>query len=836
MLRSRRVLLLTLFAVTVVLVLVVVLSRPGPVSAQTWPSLPYQSEDQWIVSETARAVIDLAQFARTAAPAPPAQLVVSKMTADPAKPLQLTFHVGSREVVTDLKTYVWDPDAYLSLAKTEGAVGTGSDAAPNQDVAAALLDFKVETFQVQNDAISIALQKEYRNPAHHEAAALLLSTFALREIAGTFYDPRLVLCRAVAHLAIARALRGAGAAASPAGELAGIVVQVVAGRSGPAMRQLEAFERTDPSPTALAWARALRYRATVDWRVQPSDDAPLLERLEYMRALARMLGVSTSLEYITTHRVEPVPDWGWRTLDLPMTVANGHTFVDDSLERTLTEIAQVLRIGSNSTEADVAVALSGEPSVSSLDRGSSRGIRVIDDGMWSAFYQRELAHVAVRGSEFYRDFLSSDEAADRFDSQVDRLLIAEPIWPIVQRLRIRTAPVSAEQSKKDAVAADYRATMGRVVPLLRDRPQMIPYLAWLGVSQVPRGVAAIDVPQLSLWFRTTFPSGTVFESRRMNAQRIVPNDFVTQADAIHALAPWAPEITIGWSLVRCRKGCTLEQERANFSNIEEYSVTAMERFASRDADPVASMRRVCKVSAPGCWTLADWLVSRDRFPEAATVFEEYIRRGLDRVAVSNNVEWIVRYYQQSGRAADARRIAMLASEVGSLRGMRALAGFHDRRGEHQQAEALYRQILDRYDEGHDLLAFFLRRADAAGRPADDPKYPALLEKYFSGELQEVAINTLSGPPARGLFVASPGWWQEKAGFRKGDIIVAVDGIRVWTPDQSSVLYERSFDAPLRYTVWRGDRYLDVEGLFRRYYYGVGVTEYPPRRPEPQGDR
>jgi hypothetical protein len=258
----------------------------------------------------------------------------------------------------------------------------------------------------------------------------------------------------------------------------------------------------------------------------------------------------------------------------------------------------------------------------------------------------------------------------------------------------------------------------------------------------------------------------------------------------------------------------------------------MRKFAYRDPDPAFSLRKVCDVSAPDCATLADWLLSRERFPEAAAAYEEYFRRGLDRVAVSNSVEWTVRYYQRSGRVRDARRIAEMAAGVGSARGIRALAGLRDREGDHEGAAALYRRILDRYDDGEDLLAFFLRRADATGQVPADPQYKVLLERYFSGPLEQVSAGSLSGAPTRGLYVTAPSWWAERTGFRKGDIIVALDGVRVSSTSQSAILYERSFDAPLKYTVWRKDRYVEVEGPFRQFYYGVDVSQYPPRRPAP----
>ena len=282
MLRSRRLLLfLSLSAVTVLLVLAMFLSGTAPVRAQIWPSLPYQSEDQWIVGQTARAVIDLAQFARTATPSPIAQLTVTKMAVDPAQPARLTFRVGSRDVAIDLTTYVWDPDAYVALARAEGAQAAGAEAPADDALAAALLDFKVETFQVQNDAVSIALHKEYRNPANHEAAALVLAAFALREISGNFLRSHVSCSAERPPISLSRApcaVRSHNFAGRSIGR------HHRSGRRWP-HRSGDASTRGCTSVHGIsaateAWTRALRYRATLDWRVRPSDEAPPLERLE----------------------------------------------------------------------------------------------------------------------------------------------------------------------------------------------------------------------------------------------------------------------------------------------------------------------------------------------------------------------------------------------------------------------------------------------------------------------------------------------------------------------------------------------------------------------------
>jgi hypothetical protein len=825
----RLILFVALFAVLTVALTAAYLQRDVPSTQATWPSLPYQSEDEFIVSQTAIAVIDMAQFAKTSAPEPMSQLVLSGMRTDLLQPV-VRFRVGSRDVTISLSTYVWDPGAYVELARSVGADGAPRELKSDDGVANALLDFKVESFQLQNDTISLALHNDYRNPAHHEAAALLIAALAFREASRNFYDPRLVLCRAAAHLAVARAMRGAASQTSPSGQLADIVLQVVAGRTGPAMAQLDAFERRNSTPALQAWVRALRRRATLDWREPPEEDSSLLERLQHVRALSRMLGVSHSFDYMEKRSLEAVPDWGWITTDTPATVESGNALLESTIAQTVAEATHVLGISRSDNLEKVDALLSREPAVSSIDRSNPGTIRVLDDGMWSAFYQRELAHIADEGNRFYRHMLGAPQAAGQFEKEVDWLMGRQPLWPFVRRLRVQAAPGDAGPVKTAQVAQDYGAAMTRVLPLLQERPQTVPYLAWLSAAAAPAGVAPIAVPQTSLWFKTIFPTGTAFESRRLNVQKIVPNDFAAHADAIHELSPWEPPITIDWSIVRCRQngGCTPQQERGNFAAIADYNLTAMRKFAGSGPDPAAGLKRLCDLSGSDCWTLGDWYLRHDRFPDAAVAFQQFFDRDLDRVGASSGVEWLVRYYQKTGKTREALRVAEAAAQVGSFAGMKALAGFLERQGNINDAERVYRGMSDRYDDGTRLLAFLLRRSDVTGVPPTAADYRTLLDRYFGGDLERVTAAGLTGAPAKGLFVRQTNEWDDKFGIRKGDIIVAVDGVRVWTRQQEEILYARSFDAPLRYTLWRGNAYVDVNGPFRQYLQGPAVLDEIPR--------
>ena len=59
-------------------------------------------------------------------------------------------------------------------------------------------------------AASSALKRDMKNPRAHEAAALTLAAFAMREAAEGMSDTRWALNRMTAHLAMAQALRNGG--------------------------------------------------------------------------------------------------------------------------------------------------------------------------------------------------------------------------------------------------------------------------------------------------------------------------------------------------------------------------------------------------------------------------------------------------------------------------------------------------------------------------------------------------------------------------------------------------------------------------------------------------
>jgi hypothetical protein len=119
-----------------------------------------------------------------------------------------------------------------------------------------------------------------RNPALHEAAALTVGAFALRESAGRFCDVRWSLNRMTAHLAMAAALTRDGPATVD-GRLAQAVLLSLANHQARALSSLDRLSEESASDAVKAWTRALRVRMTQDWRLieSPATATPL-EKLE----------------------------------------------------------------------------------------------------------------------------------------------------------------------------------------------------------------------------------------------------------------------------------------------------------------------------------------------------------------------------------------------------------------------------------------------------------------------------------------------------------------------------------------------------------------------------
>ena len=157
---------------------------------------PAIREREWIVSEIAGSMLNIAAYAGHFEPGDPFQVRNIGSEARGAQRFRLTRRVEEYTITTDRP---WTPDAYVRMARSLMADGAGLSV--TEDLGAE----HVEGAGPQ--AASRLLQNHPRSAAVHERAALLIGlSVQKRATAFPGFDARPSLCRMTAHLAIARAL------------------------------------------------------------------------------------------------------------------------------------------------------------------------------------------------------------------------------------------------------------------------------------------------------------------------------------------------------------------------------------------------------------------------------------------------------------------------------------------------------------------------------------------------------------------------------------------------------------------------------------------------------
>ena len=167
--------------------------------------LPYTTEQEKLVSEIAGSILNIAAFASHFDPADRFQVRNIANAGDVPR-----FSVARRGEVfrVEPRQHVWTPASYAALARSYMADGAGptvsGDQATDTVELGVVMDPDADSLARQDARLSRLLHRHPRSAAIHQRAALLIGA-ALRADAAA--DPRPLLCRMTAHLAVARALQ-----------------------------------------------------------------------------------------------------------------------------------------------------------------------------------------------------------------------------------------------------------------------------------------------------------------------------------------------------------------------------------------------------------------------------------------------------------------------------------------------------------------------------------------------------------------------------------------------------------------------------------------------------
>ena len=795
------------------------------------------TEQRWIIGSIAGDAASLALFAagpeRWAALSPDAVDVRETSGGQPGQAYALTLALpgGGEPIRSDLRitASVWSPDLYvptlralfarLRLAPPAATAPDTDPTPPDADLLQALTTPLTDRIEAQNQRISDRLQTHPFDARAHEQAALLLGTLALRENSGLLWNPRGLCNRAVAHLALARALR---LDPSECGEVAELLVGLLIDTKADCQRRIAALQtRAASHPELAPWAAAAALRNTRDYRLLPhAQDATLLERIELFRAMSEAISDDQAIKRLANLEPSAAPDWERIVLQGGCTVESGHRFALPSLGLEMQDAAQVFPDLKGARAPGQFAAIFNVPPggpVQAGEDGRAR-LRVIDRGTWAQFFQRHLLQAADQTYNFLQNKWGVHDDALQFRMQGGSLFKRLTLYPLCLDFL----------SKEDgefiyAPAAD----------LLNQHPEWVGDGAWAEVVKTVPAQHAAGGSWAAVggaWFSPRLPVGTVYGfDRRIGSADGLPRPAPAEWQRAYEIAPLKYDVCRVYADGQAAQHRpTAKQFAQAVGPLLAYYLPAMRGEAALTLDDPAAygevMNRVAALNPSDYLTLARYDVQHRLEPEAARAYQAAIDQGANAVAVANDSSWLVNYYYDHGQPDRALAVARFAGEVYSFKGLETLAGLQERMGRSKEAEATYEKIHERYKDAGPLHRFYARTAGSHPEYADGMK--AAESDLFPAGMEEVTLAQLSGPPSKGVQIHGENELSRAAGVRPGAIIVAFDGKRVSSTEQFTFVRELKSTPEFDLLVYQDGRYQAIHARAPGRKFGLSISTWP----------
>jgi len=742
------------------------MNRLGAASASV--ETDYKTEHDWAVREIASDVSEMANNRKVAH----APVVVEGMP--------------------------WHPEAFVSYAASE--LGDLADVAAEEhdpaDQHPALLAMSVDAILKSNTDVSTALKRNLSNPRAHEAAALTLAAFALRESAEGLSNTRWALNRMTAHLAMAQALRNDESSSSVDGQIAEAALLALTYRQTTSMSILDGI--TADTPEVLAWQRALRMRLNQNWKLLAEPAAATrLEKLEYFRARRMALRGIRAGQDVRDLGERIAPDFARISAGRSLGVEDGNDFIDGGIEN---EIDEVTRVYQQMHRRRLADSLPAEDINARAGRLLSAGDpQVLPWGAWAEFANRHIGMWAMKADWHHRYMLGAADFADQLKRRLDVRLGHLTMYPVASTGRTKGQRGSEADLSRINEAIDVAVTA----------PELVSYDYWTFIENgaryepVKRGM-----PKRTEWFAP--------------ASADVPYDLPYRAEftvaalkqpALEALLDEVPNsMALLSNVARKHKASEALSARVHdrVGPRVTYDMGAIDLAidTARDADDRVTLRRAaCALSVSQCLELAYEMTSKDEAGAAAEYEKAFSNPALDAVNMTWSSRWLVNYYERTKQPAKALELARRSAAVGSSQGLHTLALLYEQRGQFDKADQLFTEAAERYPDCCEppLAAFLYRQAVVANNPAYLVRWKMLERQVFSltGGLQPMA-SEMKTRPANGVFIEKDSVRSREAGLRAGDIIIGVDGFKVDSVEQlDAVLWFKPQAKTYKFTAWRG---------------------------------
>lgn len=775
------------------------------VAAPTPPPFesPWATEQAWLVDSITRDIREMAHYAST-----------RSLPADPwpaVEPEAIRF-----------EDHLFSPLAYEPLAREAlGLVSEPSATSRRGDRAflAALLDLRPAVLVEQDETISRRLESQPRDAIGHERAAFLLGAFALRERARDYTDPRPALCRMTAHLGFARALRQ-GSDPGMAGRFAEALLVSLLGRQRDALERLDALEASAGTRAERAWVRALRIRTTGDWRIaRDARDLTRVETLEEVRALLRNLDDMIAFDWLESRSPSLTEEFGALAVDWGVSIELGNRFRHTAPMMALAEAGEVwVGLGEEPIQGERWLErLNERPGrlVERTDDGALE-VSVLGWGLWADRAQRHLL-AAIEASLFQLGGLGLPHEQEAFVGRVRQQFSRLDMYPLF----LRTTAWDKER---------YVPAMAAVRELALRSPERLMAASWRYI-RAKKDFAPVpaDLPDETRWFEPLLVPGTLLEvTQRLRMRPEFPDQVPGGIEALQAMAPY--NFALAELAAERQPGDkrTLADIDPIYGPLGEFSRRAMEELAHLAWYDATEYRRrygaLCDLLPERCFRLGYRLAEMGFPDEAAEAYQKGFDGARDRVFAANDVDWLVEYYFERGRMKQAEEVAREAAGTGAGGGLLALARLTERLGRLDEAEELYRDNYEHYNQPRSLAGFYYRQARVAGKAEYEARFRDALALALPTGLEPLDRSALPLQPTDGVVIRKENDNTKRVGIKWGHVIVGFDGFRVRDLRSYHTIRLLSHSPRMRLVVWRGSSYDDIEVELWDRWFNVSMED------------
>jgi hypothetical protein len=371
-------------------------------------------------------------------------------------------------------------------------------------------------------------------------------------------------------------------------------------------------------------------------------------------------------------------------------------------------------------------------------------------------------------------------------------------------------------------------------------PQLVPSRCWNELGYKVRFAplyAPNPNPHINEWHRHNPPPGTVYDlgPRLIHPSLIDRPDALARFEKLHELAPYDWYIADAIEARKYHGHPTYEEAMALYGSLLPYSAGALQRVAGTATNKPDQYEKLMVQAAalnPDCYyNLCDYAIEQKQEDKAAEYMEKACAADPDAVRVSNHSRWRVWYYLKKGQTEKAREIADRAAEVYSSDGLEAKANFLEATTNYDEAFDWFAKIEERYNRSTPVVNFCLRQMARTNdqRFADEVK--KRIKTLFPKGIEKVAVQDLHGPPTDGVLIMQENDLLKAAGLAKGDVIVAVYGVRVHHMGQYIYGRELKQTPELDLIVWHGGAYREFKPSPPRHRFGVDFGDYVAKRPK-----